>query len=346
VTTLPDGPLDVVGDVHGEHGALLDLMTRLGYDAAGHHADQRRLVFVGDLCDRGPDSPAVIETVMALVNGGKALCVLGNHELNLLRESRKLGNGWFFAADHDQARGRYLDCRPATDEQRSRFAGFFAGLPLALTRQDLRVVHAAWHPESLAALQDEARPLLTTYRHYQDAIEGRFRAAGLPDLLREEYQTWGPHLEDPARQLPLLPGVALSDELFQMSNPVRVVTSGVECQADAPFFASGKWRMVQRVPWWQSYSDDAAVLFGHYWRWTTALGQQRFTKGAQDLFARVAPSAWLGPRRNAFCLDFSVGARHRERPLAPGARYLGRLGAVRWPESQLVFDDGETLALK
>jgi hypothetical protein len=40
-----------------------------------------------------------------------------------------------------------------------------------------------------------------------------------------------------------------------------------------------------------------------------------------------------------------VGVRYLERPLPAGACFEGRLGAVRWPERQLVFDDGEYLPL-
>ncbi len=45
----------------------------------------RRLVFVGDLCDRGPDTPGVYRLVMDAVQRGIAFCVLGNHEDKLLR---------------------------------------------------------------------------------------------------------------------------------------------------------------------------------------------------------------------------------------------------------------------
>ncbi|WP_390630765.1 metallophosphoesterase [Roseiconus lacunae] len=57
VHNLPDDPLDFVGDVHGEIDALRSLLNHLGYDEEGAHPDDRRRVFVGDLTDRGPDSP-------------------------------------------------------------------------------------------------------------------------------------------------------------------------------------------------------------------------------------------------------------------------------------------------
>jgi polynucleotide kinase-phosphatase len=41
---------------------------------------------VGDLVDRGPDSPAVLRLVMGMVAAGTALCVAGNHEAKLLKK--------------------------------------------------------------------------------------------------------------------------------------------------------------------------------------------------------------------------------------------------------------------
>ncbi|KNB53305.1 polynucleotide kinase-phosphatase [Streptomyces caatingaensis] len=88
------GPFDIVGDVHGCREELESLLTRLGYllrrDDAGRpvdaeHPDGRTAVFVGDLVDRGPDSPGVLRLVMGMVTAGHALCVPGNHENKLGR---------------------------------------------------------------------------------------------------------------------------------------------------------------------------------------------------------------------------------------------------------------------
>jgi protein phosphatase len=91
------GPFDVIGDVHGCRAELEQLLTELGYelvrdeqgrpvDAA--HSDGRRAVFVGDLVDRGPDSPGVLRLVMGMVGAGHALCVPGNHEHKLVKALR------------------------------------------------------------------------------------------------------------------------------------------------------------------------------------------------------------------------------------------------------------------
>ena len=106
VQPLPPGALDIVGDIHGEYAALVQLLGHLGYDLQGHHPEGRRLVFVGDFCDRGPDSPSVLALVGAMLASGTAHAVLGNHEINLLREDAKDGSGWFFDSriDSDQPR--------------------------------------------------------------------------------------------------------------------------------------------------------------------------------------------------------------------------------------------------
>jgi protein phosphatase len=94
------GPFDIIGDVHGCYAELLDLLDRLGYQIV-HQPDEnglpsltatppsgRKAIFVGDLGDRGPNTPAVYRLVMNMVSAGTARCVLGNHDDKLLRHLR------------------------------------------------------------------------------------------------------------------------------------------------------------------------------------------------------------------------------------------------------------------
>lgn len=88
------GPFDAIGDVHGCLDELVSLLGELGYavvrddtgrpvDAA--HPEGRRAIFLGDLVDRGPDSPGVLRLAMGMVRAGHALAVPGNHEHKLVR---------------------------------------------------------------------------------------------------------------------------------------------------------------------------------------------------------------------------------------------------------------------
>jgi protein phosphatase len=87
------GPFDVIGDVHGCRAELEQLLTALGYQlerdaggrAVGARHPARRAIFVGDLVDRGPDTPGVLRLVMGMVTAGAALCVAGNHEAKLAK---------------------------------------------------------------------------------------------------------------------------------------------------------------------------------------------------------------------------------------------------------------------
>lgn len=243
VTSLPEGRLDIIGDVHGEIEALTKLLSVLGYSTAGVHPSGRRLVFVGDLTDRGPDSPAVIDFVSQLVADERGYCVLGNHDLNLLLELEKHDNGWFYgdAFEHD---GKLIPQRLADDDVRTRTLDFFRTLPVALERPGLRVVHAYWD---------------------QDAIS---RVRGEPDVkaLFKQYES------QIAVECAMDASIDETDQglRHQNDNPVKLLTSGPERRVDTPFEASGKLRYEGRVKWWETHDDSQNLtVFGHY-----SLGQE------------------------------------------------------------------------
>ncbi len=82
------GPFDIIGDVHGCYDELVTLINELGYeqtDGLYKHPAGRKLVFVGDLVDRGPKTPEVLRLVMNHVYADLAFCVPGNHDAKLLK---------------------------------------------------------------------------------------------------------------------------------------------------------------------------------------------------------------------------------------------------------------------
>jgi len=87
------GPFDIIGDVHGCFDELQRLLARLGYEITRvdgtysvRHPEERIVVFVGDLVDRGPAVAEVLRLAMDMVDAGVALCVQGNHEVKLARK--------------------------------------------------------------------------------------------------------------------------------------------------------------------------------------------------------------------------------------------------------------------
>ncbi|MFE2968978.1 polynucleotide kinase-phosphatase [Streptomyces sp. NPDC059340] len=100
------GPFDIIGDIHGCASELETLLGKLGY-ADGAHPQGRTAVFVGDLVDRGPDTPGVLRRVMSMVAAGNALCVPGNHENKLGRylKGRKVQHSHGLAETIEQLDG-------------------------------------------------------------------------------------------------------------------------------------------------------------------------------------------------------------------------------------------------
>ena len=84
------GPFDIIGDVHGCIDELMALLAKLGYDATQWSRiappPGRKVIFLGDLVDRGPNVVEVLNLVMSMVAQGIAFCVPGNHDVKLLRK--------------------------------------------------------------------------------------------------------------------------------------------------------------------------------------------------------------------------------------------------------------------
>ena len=340
--TLPPGELDIIGDIHGEYDALCQLLAHLGYSQDGQHPTQRTLVFVGDYCDRGPDSPAVLALVKQLVRSGRAVAILGNHELNLLREDPKDGSGWFFDERSVRDAPKYAPTQRPNKTERAEIIGFLSTLPIALERDDLRVVHAAWIQDHIEAIRSlDIASLQQHYEHWDRAAQQHANAL-IPSIELERV-SWPHDLEHAEHQPPLLLAHAERDATKQMMNPIRVLTSGVERICAAPFFASGKWRFVERVQWWQEYSEPIPVVVGHYWRQFSQIDRSALNKGDPDLFKNTLPQAWHGAQSNVFCIDFSVGGRWLSRKSTSIRPLDFKLAALQWPERILRFDDGQSM---
>ena len=129
------GPYDLIGDVHGHLELLRSLGDKLGYSYKGgffEHPKGRKLIFVGDLVNRGPDSVGVLEIVRKTWEEGNALLTLGNHEFRLIQLT--------------------LRKKDLPDEKYRPFLSWIKEIPLFLELEKIRVVHAAWHNSSISLL--------------------------------------------------------------------------------------------------------------------------------------------------------------------------------------------------
>ncbi len=142
----------IIGDVHGCSAELRDLL-RATRAAAGD-----RLISVGDLLCKGPDSRGVLEWAMRAPN---LECVLGNHELRFLNCRR---------------RGVLPDVKPydletvrQLDELYEPAMRFVSSWPLMIDELDLLVVHAGFDPRRALARQSDVA--LTGLRRLKDTGE-------------------------------------------------------------------------------------------------------------------------------------------------------------------------------
>ena len=130
--------IDIIGDVHGHYQQLIRLTEKMGYSLGPnklHHPENRKLGFVGDFINRGPQSVEVLTLVKSLCESGDAIAVLGNHEFRLIQNS---------------VEGKNV---PAEFEP---FVPWLRSLPLFIELNTLRIVHAVWHFSSIELLDGKS----------------------------------------------------------------------------------------------------------------------------------------------------------------------------------------------
>jgi bis(5'-nucleosyl)-tetraphosphatase (symmetrical) len=227
-----------VGDVQGCFSALQKLVAQIRFDPT---AD--RLLFVGDLVNRGPHSLAVLRYVKNL--GPAAVTVLGNHDLHVLAVAAGI--------HRPRAKDTIQDILTAPD--REELLGWLRRQPFLHREQHSVLVHAGLLPQWNV---DEAEQLAREVEH-------ALRSDGYRDLLRSFYDRtrcrWSQDLTGPAR----------------LSVTARALTRLRVCTTDGDmeFEFTGPPEQAPKgyVPWFEvpgRKSADVTIICGHW----AALGLQ------------------------------------------------------------------------
>ena len=143
----------VIGDIHGCAEALTSLVAKLP------PAD--RLVFCGDLINRGPGIEAAMDLAWELVERGRAVWLRGNHEAELLNDLRR--SDW-------QALRALAGCdtyRQLGDRRCRAWKERLESLPLAYWGDGWVATHAGFDPLTW-------RPHLSIRLGFWQAYDGRF----------------------------------------------------------------------------------------------------------------------------------------------------------------------------
>jgi serine/threonine protein phosphatase 1 len=165
LATKIDGPMAVIGDVHGQSEQLLSLLEKL---RALDDFTRRWIVFVGDFVDRGPEPRRALEIVLDLfVQKPKTAAAMGNHELALIGALK-----WLPTPDDSNWAQRYRDhysaettfasygVSPGDFESLDRaipeaHKEFLINLPWCIEHPDYLIVHAGLLPDVPFARQLE-----------------------------------------------------------------------------------------------------------------------------------------------------------------------------------------------
>ena len=280
---------DIIGDIHGHAKPLKQLLEQLDYqhDGLSYKHPQRKVIFLGDYIDRGPDQVEVYRIVRAMVDAKQAIAIMGNHELNaVLWTLTDPDKPQAFLRSHTphnlKQHQAFLQQVTEGSELHLEIVDWFKTLPLFYENDDFRAIHAYWDTEAIDYLKHH------NLINSQNVITNldAWRAIGAknsnPYLLVEQ----------------LLKGIELS-----LPNEISF------------FDKDGKERFEVRVRWWLSmeftsfadialldleiastlenitappfrrYDQQKLLFIGHYW----------MTGQPKRLSAYVA------------CLDFSIG---------------------------------------
>jgi hypothetical protein len=150
---------DLIGDIHGHATELVLLLEKLGYERRRgiFSHPERKVIFLGDLIDRGPQIQEVLDIARSMVEEGHALAILGNHELNALgyHTPHPKRPGRHLREHNDRTTRQHEATLRQLDEGQLRSAlDWFRTLPLWLELDGLRAVHACWDEPSRAALAE------------------------------------------------------------------------------------------------------------------------------------------------------------------------------------------------
>lgn len=152
-----------IGDIHGELEKLRDLLRFIRGDAE-FSGRAHKVVFLGDLIDRGPDSRGVVECAMGLCESGEAVAVRGNHEelmLHAYENRESVGIYWWAENGGDETIMSYMLANGTCDDFRDAIdrahIDWLASLPVMIRVESrgLVFVHGGIDPKTFPDCDEE-----------------------------------------------------------------------------------------------------------------------------------------------------------------------------------------------
>lgn len=164
-----------IGDVHGELAKLDELLRAIREDAARRQAPSK-VIFLGDMIDRGPDSRSVIVRAMKMTESGEALAIKGNHEelmLHAFANRESVGIYWWAENGGDETITSYMMANGAKDDFRdaidSAHINWMKSLPTMIRDEErgLVFVHGGIDPNTFPNCTDELKMWTRSPKFFQ-----------------------------------------------------------------------------------------------------------------------------------------------------------------------------------
>lgn len=151
--------IDFIGDIHG-HAAKLELLLRkLGYElkSGTYKHPERKVLFIGDYIDRGPQIRETLQLVRNMVENGSAIALMGNHEYNAIGFHTKDENGGHLRKHDIKNIVQHFDTIKQFQNRQKEYNEYiewFKTLPLFYETDHFRAVHACWDEQHINHLRD------------------------------------------------------------------------------------------------------------------------------------------------------------------------------------------------
>lgn len=254
---------DIIGDIHGYASALKNILDMLGYkEVNGTYTHAfKKVIFLGDYIDRGPEIKETLKIVKSMVDNNMAFAVMGNHEYNAIGYNLPDGKGGFLRSRNKANTHQHIDTLnqfKGQEDLYNQYIDWFKTLPLYIDFNSCRVVHASWDLNAINFLENETN--FTGVLSDQD--------------LKDSF-----------------------NETLDLHKAVEIVLKGKEINLPNGYFFTdkdGKIRSSIRIKWWEKFNNptindlsvlaldidyfeplnfasdcyeanDKPVFFGHYW---------------------------------------------------------------------------------
>jgi hypothetical protein len=207
---------DLIGDIHGHAEPLLMLLQRLGYehDGISFYHPNRKVIFLGDFIDGGPEQLEVLSTARAMVEHDRALAIMGNHEFNAIGWALKDQQGEFLRPHTVKNQGQhqaFLDAVGDGSAAHHDWIQWFLTLPVWLDLPELQVVHACWDIKA----QHQLSPYLSADKRLKPDLLSPCFSKDTAAFLAIEKLMKGPEVQLPA-------GVSFTDKYQTVRTEARL----------------------------------------------------------------------------------------------------------------------------